>query len=175
MTDAELLDRVRDLRETGRSPKEIARSLGLPPAAVVPLVRRVAQERPTPPGDATPELVGCWVSPGWSRGLSVEGHPDWRGRAGERPERGGMVAVLVARRRRGGQSLCVRLPGEPELHAGEDGSTMALMTRRASKAPSWTPRALEAPIVARSTTAAAGFADARSVRHEAGAGDASEG
>jgi DNA-binding CsgD family transcriptional regulator len=49
MTEAQLLDRVRDLREQGRSPKQIARALGLSPATVVPLVRRLAQERPAPP------------------------------------------------------------------------------------------------------------------------------
>jgi hypothetical protein len=107
VTDAKLLDRVRDLRGEGRSPKEIARSLGLSPATVAPLVRRLAQERPAPPLHAAPALVGCWVSPGWSRGLSVEGHPDWPGQVGDRAERSGIAAVLVARERRAGKvSVC---------------------------------------------------------------------
>lgn len=107
MTEAQLLDRVRDLREKGRSPKEIARALGLSPATVVPLVRRLAQERPAPPVHAAPALAGCWVSPAWSRGLTVEGHPDWPGQSGDRPERSGIVVVLVARERRPGKvSVC---------------------------------------------------------------------
>jgi hypothetical protein len=36
MDGEELLDRVRALRATGRTPKEIARALGLRPAQVVP-------------------------------------------------------------------------------------------------------------------------------------------
>ena len=44
MTEAQLLERVRDMRAAGQSPKEIARSLGLRPAHVTPLVRRLAQD-----------------------------------------------------------------------------------------------------------------------------------
>jgi hypothetical protein len=107
MTETQLLDRVRHLREEGRSPKEIARALGLSPATVTPLVCRLAQERPAPPVPAAPTLVGCWVSAGWRRGLSVDGHPDWPGQSGGRPEGGGMVGVLVARERRAGKvSVC---------------------------------------------------------------------
>jgi hypothetical protein len=72
MTDGELLNRVRQLREAGRSPKEIARILGARPAVVAPLVRSIAQQavaaQPEPP------VVGCWVSPGWSKGLIIDGH-----------------------------------------------------------------------------------------------------
>ena len=42
MDGEELLDRVRALRATGRTPKEIARALGLRPAKVVPLVGDIA-------------------------------------------------------------------------------------------------------------------------------------
>ena len=42
MTNPELIERVRELRQRGRTPKEIARALGLPPAAVAPLIRAVA-------------------------------------------------------------------------------------------------------------------------------------
>jgi hypothetical protein len=107
MSDTQLLDRVRQLREAGRSPKEIARSLGVAPAIVAPLVREVAQERPRTPADTVPLLVGCWVSPGWSRGLSIQGHPNWSGQDRDGTERPGMAAVLVARRRRAGKvSTC---------------------------------------------------------------------
>jgi hypothetical protein len=107
MTDGQLLDRVRELRASGHSPKEIARSLGVAPAVVAPLVREIARARPRPgPGEAPP-LVGCWVNPGWSQGLSVEGHPDWPGQDRDSLQRGGMVAVLVARQPRPGKvSAC---------------------------------------------------------------------
>lgn len=100
MTEAQLLDRVRDLREAGRSPKEIARSLGVAPSKVAPLVRQLAEQRPASPVEPCGALIGCWVSPGWSRGLSIDGHSDWPGQEEDGPERGGMVCVLVARRRR---------------------------------------------------------------------------
>jgi len=43
MDSEELLERVRALRAGGRSPKEIARALGVPPATIAPLVRAIAQ------------------------------------------------------------------------------------------------------------------------------------
>src|SRR5690606_34034220 len=47
---------------------------------------------------------GCWVSPGWSDGLSVPERADWP--RTERPEEGmsGLVTVLVARRAGEGQA-----------------------------------------------------------------------
>ncbi|MGH8906023.1 MAG: hypothetical protein ACRD0K_05825 [Egibacteraceae bacterium] len=91
MPDDELRCRVRELRAAGRSPKRIARALGVRPAAVSPLVRLIAQE---------PALVGCWVSPGWSRGLSVDGHDEWPDT--DQPNDGteGLAGVVVARRHR---------------------------------------------------------------------------
>lgn len=49
-------------------------------------------------------LIGCWVSPGWSDGLSVPERADWP--RTERPEEGmsGLVTVLVARRAGEGQA-----------------------------------------------------------------------
>lgn len=47
MDQEELAARVRTLRTQGRSPKEIARALGVPPATVTPLVRTIAAERQT--------------------------------------------------------------------------------------------------------------------------------
>ena len=52
----QLLERVRALRATGRSPKQIARALGLRPAQVTPLVRLVAAEDRA--GSTEPKLVG---------------------------------------------------------------------------------------------------------------------
>jgi hypothetical protein len=94
VTDQELLDQVRRRRAAGASPKDIARSLGVRPAQVEPLVRRLAAEAPAPAQD---ELVGGWISPGWSRDLLVASREGWDdidlGPAGP----GGIAQVLVAR------------------------------------------------------------------------------
>ena len=82
MTETELLDRVRGLRQRGRSPKEIARGLHLPPSKVRPLIAALAAEQ----ADDPPPLVGCWVSAGW--------------------DEGGLACVLVARAPRYGRVSC---------------------------------------------------------------------
>jgi hypothetical protein len=66
MDGQELLAQVRALRATGRSPKQIARALGVPPAAVAPLVKAIAAADQA--GASERKLLGCWVSPGWSQG-----------------------------------------------------------------------------------------------------------
>jgi hypothetical protein len=43
MTNPQTIERVRELRQGGRTPKEIARALGVPPAALVVVV--VARSR----------------------------------------------------------------------------------------------------------------------------------
>ncbi|MDQ3153485.1 MAG: helix-turn-helix domain-containing protein, partial [Actinomycetota bacterium] len=45
-------------------------------------------------------VVGCWVSPGWSTGLTVACHEDWR--EPDPPQHGaeGLTGVIVARRAR---------------------------------------------------------------------------
>jgi len=63
MPDDELLERVRELRARGRSPKEIARALKVPPATVTPLIRRLGAAEPR---EKEAPLVGCWVNQGWS-------------------------------------------------------------------------------------------------------------
>lgn len=96
MNRTELLDRVRELREQGRSPKEIARTLRVPPSTVAPLVRALAAEKASSgQAEPEPEVVGCWVNAGWSVGLSVD---ESRGWADEVPDKGvaGMVSVVVA-------------------------------------------------------------------------------
>jgi hypothetical protein len=100
-----LRSRVQALRAQGRSPKEIARALGLRPAVAAALVRALADQR----AGAAPEpaLVGCWVSPGWRVGLAVEGHPDWPDGDGGDTGPAGLVAVLVARSHHYGKvSVC---------------------------------------------------------------------
>lgn len=92
----DLLDRVRRLRSEGRSPKAIARTLGIRPSAVTPLLRTIAAETAAIPPYERP-LAGCWVSPGWSTGLTVDGHADWpHGDRDAGPA--GIAQVLVARR-----------------------------------------------------------------------------
>lgn len=94
MTDSELLDQIRHLRERGSSPKEIARSLGIRPAVVSPLLRQLAIERAGDPSE--PPLVGCWVNQGWSEELEVAGHPEWpRGASSNGCV--GLATVVVAR------------------------------------------------------------------------------
>lgn len=97
---------VRALREQGLSPKEIARALGVRPAVVAPLVREIAAERTASAQEAP--LVGCWVTPGWSEGLGVDGHPEWPcGAAAHDVVSSGLVGVVVAREPRNGQvSAC---------------------------------------------------------------------
>jgi hypothetical protein len=94
MSDEDLEQAVRRLRTEGYAPKEIARALGVRPAVVAPLVRMIAAER-TEIG-AEPELAGCWVSPGWRAGLTVDGHPEWPGGETVDYETNGLVGVLVA-------------------------------------------------------------------------------
>lgn len=101
MSDEELLTHVRALRGEGYSPKEIARALGVRPAAVAPLVRRIASEQ----AESAPEpaVIGCWISPGWSVGLTVEGDRQWpEAPADCESETAGLVGVLVAREHRSG-------------------------------------------------------------------------
>jgi hypothetical protein len=101
--DDEVLARVRQLRERGSSPKQIARVLGLRPAQVAPLVRRLAEQDQAQADPAQRELLGCWVSPGWSVGLGLDETPGWAelDQAGPTEQAGGGLAcVLLARRER---------------------------------------------------------------------------
>lgn len=108
MTDDELLERVRELRSRGRSPKQIARALGVPPARVAPLVRTIARE--LTPDAGQPEGSRCWVSPGWSVGLAVHERRGWPDDTAFGKEASGLAGVLVAREarrgRRGTLSVC---------------------------------------------------------------------
>ena len=102
--DEELLARVREMRERGSAPKQIAKALGLRPAQATALVRRVAEaaQAHTPP-DERP-VVGCWVNAGWSAGLDMTGAPDWAvadpiGQEPD-PDTDGFAQILLARQER---------------------------------------------------------------------------
>jgi hypothetical protein len=86
---------VRQLREAGLTPKLIARKLGVSVSTVGRAVAAIAAQRP--PSD---EVVGCWLSPGWSRELVVAADRQWPDGDFGRTDATGIVAVLVARRHR---------------------------------------------------------------------------
>jgi hypothetical protein len=96
VTDREFLDEVRRLRAAGSSPKGIARALGVRPAVIAPLVRRVAAETPQPPPEQG-DVVGCWVSPAWSRELLVQRRDGWDDIDLGPGAPTGIVLVLLAR------------------------------------------------------------------------------
>jgi hypothetical protein len=95
MVGSELTERVAELRQKGRTPKEIARALGLRPADVMPVIRALAAQAPK----REAPVAGCWVTPHWSDRLGVTGHADWPGLPAGEYESGesGLVGVLVAR------------------------------------------------------------------------------
>jgi hypothetical protein len=101
--DDERLERVRLLREQGRTPKQVARALGVSQAEAGRLVRAAAAA--TRAAEPEPPLAGCWISPGWSTGLAVGNHPGWP--LHEDPAGGseGLIALLVARNYRYGRVL----------------------------------------------------------------------
>lgn len=108
VSDEQTINRVRELRARGLSPKEIARNLGIKPAVVSDIVRALAAERDTT-SDRN-EHVECLINTGWSTGLTIDGHPEWHDPA-TNESIGGLVTTLVARRRRHrrGATVCVYL------------------------------------------------------------------
>jgi hypothetical protein len=70
----DLLGRVRALREGGATPKAIAKALGIKRSEADLMIRQIAREA----APVAAAIIGCWVSEGWSKGLSWEGHPEWR-------------------------------------------------------------------------------------------------
>lgn len=69
------------------------------------MVRTIAAEDHA--GASERKLAGCWVSPGWSQGLTVEGHPGWPDVDAADSEALGPVSVLVTRQERYGRMrLC---------------------------------------------------------------------
>jgi hypothetical protein len=93
------------MRARGLPPKAIARTLGLRPAEATAMIREVATADLAAP--AGQRLLGCWVSPGWSVGLGIDRHPEWRDVPDPADGTEGVACVLVAREPRGGRaSVC---------------------------------------------------------------------
>lgn len=108
MSNEELLAQVRELRERGNSPKEIANLLGLRPSAVAPLVRKIAAQAQANLDPADRALLGCWISSGWSAGLGLDSAPaQWAQNdpiGATNPASSGLVGVLIARQERASRS-----------------------------------------------------------------------
>jgi hypothetical protein len=102
MASPELVERVAELRRDGRTPKEIARALGLKPAEVSPLIRAIGVA--TPKSEAA--LAGCWISDNWAAGLTVRGHPEWPGIQATEDSESGLLGVVVAREHGSSVSAC---------------------------------------------------------------------
>lgn len=95
--DGDLTERVRELRARGATPKQIARTLGVPAPQVTALIRTMAAEQAE---TTRGRLVGCWVSPRWSADLIVAGHPEWPGVDPGEDGGSGLAAVLVVHEER---------------------------------------------------------------------------
>jgi hypothetical protein len=95
MDDTTLLDRVRELRAAGCTPKQVARAIGLSQARIQPLIRAVAVET----SSEEPAVAACWVNGGWSKGLEVAASTGWTDPGPDQPA-DGLVGVLVAREHR---------------------------------------------------------------------------
>lgn len=103
--DEELLARVREMRERGSAPKQIAKALGLRPAQATALVRRVAEAALANIEPDERPVVGCWVNAGWSAGLDMTRASDWAAAdpLGQKPDpsgTGGFAQILLARQER---------------------------------------------------------------------------
>lgn len=105
MPSPELIERVTELRRNGRTPKEIARALGLKPAEVAPLIRAVGAAAPK----VEAAVAGCWISDSWGARLTVNGHSDWPGVQGGSENDAGLVDVVVARERGSSVTACAYL------------------------------------------------------------------
>src|SRR5262249_43553576 len=93
------------LRRQGCSPKQIARALGMPPSVVAPLVRVVAAEADARSPGSAPAPAGCWVSPDWASGLTIDGHPAWPGLPPAADSGPAGLVTVVAARERGGSKV----------------------------------------------------------------------
>lgn len=88
--------RARSLRAHGYSARQIAKVLGIPRVVATAFVRQPAEAdaRALAAGD----LRACWISAGWSTGLTVDERLRWPDRPDAVADTPGLAAVLVARR-----------------------------------------------------------------------------
>lgn len=111
-TDEELLAQVRELRQRGSGPKQIAKALALRPAQATALIRRAAEAEQTALALDERPIVGCWINQGWSSGLDLSAAPDWAAAdpvAARKPSTQGWAQILVARRERASRVTMVGL------------------------------------------------------------------
>jgi hypothetical protein len=98
VSDARLLNRVRELRAQRYTPAEIARALAISKSEATQLVRAVAVESGAAAVGNAGDQARCWVNPGWRHGLKIDGHHHWPGDAGS-PTRAidsGVAIVMIA-------------------------------------------------------------------------------
>jgi hypothetical protein len=83
---------------------QIAAELDVRPAAIMPIVRKLATEIRENTSPADRALLGCWINPGWSAGLGLDdAPPEWAASdATDGPFRAssGLVGIVVARQER---------------------------------------------------------------------------
>jgi hypothetical protein len=111
VTDSELLDRIRQLRGQGCSPKEIARALEIRPSVVSPLVRQVGAEQAA--NASEPALAGCWVNQGGARSSASLATPNGRADlplAGPNDDTGWVMRTLTRSVGEGNFDFLVGLP-----------------------------------------------------------------
>src|SRR5215216_6159725 len=78
MNSEDLKSRVQELRAAGSTPKQIARTLGIPRSKAIALVHSGTSPRPGRPTAVEKQLIGCWITRQWSNGLTIENRPsDW--------------------------------------------------------------------------------------------------
>lgn len=107
MTGDDLKSRAQALRAAGKTPQQIARTLGIPRAKALTLTRGAAADHTAAPQKP---LIGCWITPQWSNGLTVRDRPaDWLD-ADDLPPLAmgaGLASVAVAREHDGTEvSVC---------------------------------------------------------------------
>ena len=81
MNSDDLKSRAQALRAAGNTPKQIARTLGIPRSQAVSLLHSSPSPRPPRPlrmPIPDKRLIGCWISRQWSNGLDITDQPaDW--------------------------------------------------------------------------------------------------
>jgi hypothetical protein len=78
MHSDDLKTRAQALRAAGNTPKQIARTLGIPRSQAISLVHSGPLPRPDRTAIPDQQLIGCWISRQWSNGLTITDRPaDW--------------------------------------------------------------------------------------------------